>query len=198
MIRDIVFDIGRVFVEIDPRPILELLAEHAAPCTDLDSLIRSIALEDHECGRVAGPGLIARIAGLTGRPVAAELLHEKWLDMFELQPEMVELARALAERYRVYLLSNIGDLHWAHLCREYQIDALAHDALPSFVAGAMKPDAAIYLAAERRFGLVPGTTVFIDDRPENIAAAQARGWHGVLHRDHAGTVQALRALGIQA
>jgi len=198
VIRDIVFDIGWVFVHLDPRPILELLAEHEAPCTDLATLIHAIALEEHECGRMPGPVLLERIAALTGRPVSAELVHAAWLDMFEPQPAMVELAKRLAGRYGVYLLSNVGELHWEHLCREYALDDLAHDVLPSFVAGVMKPDAHIYAQAEQRFGLAPAATVFIDDRPENIAAAQARGWHGILHQDYARTRAALQALGVEA
>jgi len=198
MIRHIVFDVGHVFVRIEPRPMLELLAEHAARCVDLPSVLAAIELDEHECGRLSGDALIERIGGLTARAVSPALLTSKWLDMFEPQPEMFALARTLAARYRVYLLSNIGELHWEHLCREYALNRLAHDALPSFVAGVMKPDAAIYAQAEARFALEPQATVFIDDRAENIAAARARGWHGILHGGHAETVAALRELGVEA
>ena len=85
----------------------------------------------------------------------------------------------------MYLLSNIGDLHWAHLSREYRLHALGHGALPSYLAGVMKPHAGIYAEAERRFALTPQHTVFIDDRADNIAAACARGWHGIVHADYA-------------
>ena len=107
---------------------------------------------------------------------------------------MVELAHRLSERYRVYLLSNIGDLHWAHLSREYRLHALGHGALPSYLAGVMKPHAGIYAEAEKRFALTPQHTVFIDDRADNIAAACARGWHGIVHADYPRTLAALRAL----
>src|SRR3974390_160593 len=108
MIRNIVFDIGWVFVRLDPRPILEFLLQHEAACADLPSLIASIELNEHECGRLSGPDLLERMGALTARPVAREQLHAKWLDMFQLDPPMVQLAHALAERYGVYLLSNIG------------------------------------------------------------------------------------------
>jgi HAD superfamily hydrolase (TIGR01509 family) len=36
----------------------------------------------------------------------------------------------------------------------------------------MKPDAAIYELAINRFNLIPNETVFIDDKIENIKAAQ--------------------------
>jgi HAD superfamily hydrolase (TIGR01509 family) len=114
--------------------------------------------------------------------------------MFVLDTAMVELAHRLSERYRVYLLSNIGDLHWAHVSREYRLHALGHGALPSYLAGVMKPHAAIYAQAEKRFALTPQHTVFIDDRAENISAACSRGWHGIVHADYPRTLAALRAL----
>ena len=63
--------------------------------------------------------------------------------------------------------------------------------------GAIKPSAAIYHEAERRFGLEPAATVFIDDLPPNVAGAQACGWHAIHHRDPAGTRRQLRALGVR-
>ena len=116
--------------------------------------------------------------------------------MFELEPAMVELAHRLSERHRVFLLSNIGDLHWTHLAREYRLHAIGHGALPSYVAGVMKPHPAIYAEAERRFALEPAATVFIDDRAANVATARTRGWHGIVHQGHAGTLGHLRALGV--
>ncbi len=196
MIRNVVFDIGWVLVHLDHAPLLEWLRSHAAEAPDLDSVLARIALEDHECGRLHGQGLLERFAALAPAPLDLQETHARWVGMFELQPAMVELAHRLTERHRVYLLSNIGDLHWHHLSREYGLHRIGHGALPSFLAGVMKPHADIYAQAERRFGLEPAETVFIDDRRENIAAAEARGWQGIVHRDHASTVSALRALGV--
>jgi len=36
--------------------------------------------------------------------------------------------------------------------------------------------------------------VFIDDRADNIAAARARGWHGIVHTDYDATCAQLRQL----
>ncbi len=139
MIRNVVFDIGWVFVHLDHRPFLDFLSAHGAEAPDLDSVLARIALEEHETGRMDGQGLLARCAALASRPMDLEAAHSSWVDMFELQPAMVELARRLSDHYRVYLLSNIGDLHWAHLSREYELHRIGHGALPSFLAGVMKP-----------------------------------------------------------
>jgi 2-haloacid dehalogenase len=197
VIRNVIFDIGWVFVHLNPKPILDYLAEHEADCSHLEAMVERIRLEDHETGRLHGFGLVERLSALTRRPCVPEQMRAKWLDMFELQPAMVDLAHHLAERYRVYMLSNIGDLHWTHLCREYQLHRVGHGILPSYLAGYMKPHEGIYIEAERRFGLEPRATVFIDDKVENIEAARARGWHGIVHSSHAATRAALKELGVE-
>jgi HAD superfamily hydrolase (TIGR01509 family) len=195
-IRNVVFDIGWVFVRLEYRPLLELLRSRGVEADDLHEVLARAALGEHESGRLSGRGLLERLAALARDPVSLEELYARWIDMFELEPEMVELAHRLSETHRVYLLSNIGDLHWAHLSREYRFHRIGHGALPSFLAGVMKPHAGIYAEAERRFALEPAATVFVDDRAENIAAARSRGWHGIVHTGYQSTLSALRGLAV--
>ena len=197
MIRDIVFDIGWVFVGIHPQPMLDFLVNHGAPRMDLNDALEQVGLGDHETGRLDGVGLMARFAALAPRaPLAAVRQH--WLDLLVPHEDMMQLARQVAVQHRVYLLSNIGELHWEHLAARYSIDRIGHGALPSFQAGVMKPDTAIYAQAERKFGLTPAATVFVDDRAQNIEAARARGWHGIVHRNFNDTREALLRLGVEA
>jgi HAD superfamily hydrolase (TIGR01509 family) len=196
-IRNIVFDIGWVLVRLNYRPLLDFLQAHGAQLADRDAVMARIRLEDHETGQLPGHGLLERLRELTSSQAASlEELRIRWLDMFELEAAMVELAHRLSERYRVLLLSNIGDLHWAHLAREYRLHSIGHGALPSYVAGVMKPHAGIYAEAERRFALEPAATVFIDDRAENVASARGRGWHGIVHQDYRATLARLQDAGV--
>lgn len=195
-VRNVVFDIGWVLVHLAPQPLLRLLAAHGAELDTLEEVTSRIALHEHESGRLDGEGLIDELAALAPRTPSRTALAAAWVDMFDPQPAMFALAERLRGRHRVYLLSNVGDLHWAELRRRFRLHELGHDVIASFEAGVMKPHAGIYLQAETRFGLNPAETVFIDDRAENITAVQRRGWHGIIHADHAATVAALRALGI--
>jgi HAD superfamily hydrolase (TIGR01509 family) len=197
VIRSIVFDIGWVFVNLNPGPILKCLADHECDVRELHVLVHRIRLAEHETGRMTGRTLMEQVAALGKRPMSLDVAHAGWLDMFELQPRMVDLAHRLSEAYRVYLLSNIGDLHWAHVSREYRLHHIGHGAVLSYLAGYMKPHEGIYIEAERRFELQPRETVFIDDRAENIAAAQARGWHGIVHSGYETTVAELRGLSVE-
>ncbi len=196
MIRNIVFDIGWVLVRLNYRPILDFLRARGASVHDRDTLMARVALADHETGRLHGLGFLERLGGLACEPVTPEETHAHWVNMFELETAMIDLAHRLSEHYRVFLMSNIGDLHWAHLSREYRLHALGHGALPSYLAGIMKPHAGIYAEAERRFALEPAATVFIDDRADNIATARARGWRGIVHGGYVQTLTTLTSLGV--
>ena len=194
--RNVVFDIGWVLVHLAPDPLLELLRAHGAAVERLEDVTSRIALHEHESGRLDGEGLVDELARLAPRPTSRAALASAWIDMFEPQPAMFSLAERLRGRYRVYLLSNVGDLHWSELQRRFRLHELGHDVIASFEAGVMKPLPGIYEQAERRFDLLPHETVFIDDRAENIDAVRKRGWHGIIHVDYDATVQALRGLGI--
>lgn len=195
-IAHVVFDIGQVLVKLRPAPLFALLAEHGYEPDDLERVARRIGIVEHETGRLGGAGLLANIAALAPQPLDPVRVQTAWLDMFEPDPRMLRLAARLRATHGVFLLSNVGELHWAHLRAAWRIHEVGHDALPSFEVGVMKPDEAIYREAERRFALDPARTVFIDDRSENVAAAQACGWHAVHHRDAEQTCRVLRSLGL--
>lgn len=197
-ITQVVFDIGQVLVKLRPAPLFALLAEHGYQPDDLERVAHRIRIFEHETGRLDGAGLLANVAALAPRPPDPARLQAAWLDMFEPDRRMIDLAARLRSTHGVFLLSNVGDLHWAHLRGVWRVHELAHDALPSFEVGVMKPDEAIYREAERRFALDPARTVFIDDRAENVAAARNRGWQAIHHGDTEGTLRALRTLGVDA
>lgn len=193
---DVVFDIGRVLVALQPERLLALLREHGASVRTLEEVTGRIDLTAHETGRLEGSQLLQQIAALAPQPIAASALEEAWVDMLRPDPAMLRLAERLRRRHRIFLLTNVGDLHWAHLEQVVGLHHYALDVLRSDLAGVMKPDPKIYLEAECRFGLSPAQTVFIDDRPENVDAACARGWQAFVHRDSVLTTATLRGLGL--
>ena len=177
--------------------MLEFLHRRGAPRLDLHATLERVGLNDHETGRMDGAALIERFRALAPQASHAEL-RDQWLDMFAPHADMIALTQRIAPHHGVYLLSNIGHLHWEHLVERHGIAGVGHGALTSFHAGVMKPDTAIYAQAEHKFALVPAMTVFVDDRPENIEAARARGWHGIVHRNFKDTRQGLLRLGVEA
>ncbi len=197
-IDSVVFDIGRVLVDLDFGRLLAFFADHGVDVAQVGDILQRIDLAAYERGEFDGDALLRRIAGLGSRPMPLAAVRERWNDIFVPQPQMLALLHEVATRHRVFLLSNIGDLHWEHLQETLGVGSLGHGALPSFRAGVSKPDPAIYERAESVFGLSPAATVFIDDLEENVMAARRRGWHAIQHRSHSATIAELRRLGIAA
>lgn len=122
--------------------------------------------------------------------------HDRWLDLAgPVIDSSVMLMRRLREKgVPVMALSNFGvgsfRLAQGHFDFLNEFDRL-------FVSGHMgviKPETAIYQQVEAACGQPPASLFFTDDRPDNIAAAQARGWTTHLFEGPEGLARKLVAL----
>lgn len=192
----VVFDVGHVLAEADYAPFLALLARHGADFRSMDAFCDAVDLDAHEAGEVDGEAFLWRIQGLLRQPIPRPLLVHEWNAMYRPVAPLLAAARRLKATHRVFVLSNMGEVHWPHLETLLDLPGIAHGALASWMVRCMKPAGAIYAHAEQRFGLVPACTVFVDDRGDNVAAARGRGWTAVRHSTPEATLQALAQLGL--
>lgn len=197
MIRNVVFDVGGVLLNLRYEPFIRYLQEAGIDMRDLPAWLTQVDLAAHERGEMTGEALLGRIAGMASHPLDLAELRSRWLDMFDRCDDMFRLASGLMQEHRVYLLSNVGDLHWDYFNSLYGLDSLVHGALASFRVGAIKPQADIYRKAESMFDLDPAVTVFIDDLPQNVAGARQCGWQAIHHRRVPATLDQLRSLGVR-
>ena len=182
-VKYIVFDLGKVLIDYCYDDFFALLSSRGVQSCEVEDFLIRVRLHDYEHGRLTCADFLAGINRLLDHPLDQDQLMIAWNGLFTPIPEMLELAAQLKSRYPVYLLSNIGKLHWEYLLSTYGLDTVCHDRLASFEAGAMKPAATIYQAAQQRFFLEPANTLFIDDKDENIRGAISCGWQGFVHRD---------------
>lgn len=177
-IRAVVFDIGNVLVEWHPerafdRTIGPARREALFAGVDLDTMNARVDMGEE-------------IADVVTETAAAHpefsddilLWHKNWLDMFwPAIPRSVTMLKALRARgVPVFALSNFGT-STLELSERYYPFLLDFDR--RFVSGhlaMMKPDPALYAHVEAETGVAPEGLFFIDDRAENIAAADTRGW----------------------
>lgn len=195
-ISTIVFDVGRVLIDFSYDHFFTWLADHGARIHNVEHFVEQTDLPAYEHGRIGNENFLDRLNALLDEPVDHAILTAKWLDLFSPIEDMLQLAEQLKTRYGVYLLSNTSALHWQHIVPRYRLDAISHGLLASFEVGAMKPDPAIFHAAEQRFELKPKTTVFIDDIVENAEGARRCGWQSIHHKNSHTTRQHLQTLGV--
>ncbi|MCI2399765.1 HAD family phosphatase [Aliiroseovarius subalbicans] len=124
--------------------------------------------------------------------------HDRWLD---LATPVIDLSlrsfRALkAQGVPVFALSNFGRGSFSlsesrdHFLAEFDRRYISGHM------GVTKPNPRIYEMVEQDCGIAPEHLLFVDDRAENIAAAEARGWQGHVFTSPEGWVAHLIAAGL--
>jgi putative hydrolase of the HAD superfamily len=188
---NLVFDLGAVLVQWQPQ---DLLRQHFPNEAASPEQAKALAGEffhhadwmSFDRGTLPMDSVIARTGerlGLPGRSVAS--LVAGIGDYLTALPDTVALLarlRELRERdssIRLYYLSNMPQPYARTLEQRHDFFQWFDGGVFSGDVNHIKPEAAIYELLESRYALQPERTVFIDDLALNIAAAQARGWHGI-------------------
>lgn len=196
----LIFDIGGVLVDWDPRFLYErLLPEGEA----LDAFLRDVVTPEWHFQHDAGRPFAETSAELTGRfPHHAELIAA-WGPRFNdsnraLIPGMDALLSELDEGgVPLLAITNFSGEFFPGFRAKYP--ALFDRFRAILMSGdekLVKPDAAIYRLALARFGVAAGDAVFVDDRADNVAGAEAVGMAGIVFTDAAALRVSLRALGL--
>ena len=98
---------------------------------------------------------------------------------------MIEWAQRLQRAgIRTGILSNIGDAMTEGLMKKLDWLCDFYHCTWSYALRLAKPEAAIYQAAAQGLHTPIGNILFIDDKAENVAAAQEAGMQAIQYRDH--------------
>jgi len=195
----VVFDIGRVLYQWDLRFLFAKLIADPAQC---EWFVTNVVTEEWHFASDAGRPLAEMIPELTARfPQYGDWIEAYRTRFLETLPAPVagthELVRRLAARgVPLFALSNFGAEFWAMFRPVAPLFDHFSGCVISGEEGVVKPDPAIYAILEQRSGLAGSDLLFVDDRPDNIAAAQTRGWRGHVFKDAAALEGDLAALGL--
>lgn len=101
--------------------------------------------------------------------------------------------------YGVYVLSNFGEYaqHRAVELGAINFMDLLDGYIYSYMIHEIKPDRAIYDALIDKYGLEPAECVFIDDVERNVEGARAAGMQGILFTGYEDACDRLRELGLE-
>lgn len=196
----LLFDLGRVVLDIDFKRALACWAGHAG-CEPSDIGGRFAAddvLKQYESGKIGDDAYFAQLRAQLGVEISDAQLLEGWNAIFVGEiPGIAPLLARAAERLPLYALSNTNPPHIAHFSNAYA-DVLSHfrELYLSSTIGLLKPDAAAYDHVVEAIGMPASRVLFFDDLAENVEAARARGLNAVQVKSSADVARALDALGI--
>ena len=199
-VKSVVFDVGNVLVDWNPRAFFQ---RHIADPARLDRFLGEVATLEWHTQHDAGRSFADTSAELIAlHPDEAEHIR-LWGERFDEQigdvlPGMADLVADLDARgHPLFAVTNFSHEFWPSFrAREAVLLDRFRDILVSGEVKLVKPDPAIYALALDRFGLEAGEGLFVDDRADNVAAAERAGFVGHVFRDAPTLRSALEGYGL--
>lgn len=186
MIKNILFDLGGVIMDIDRmRAVraLEALGMHNANEV-LGEYAQQGPFGALESGSISVEEWRRQMRAFIAGEVEDAALDKAFISFLVGIPEYrLDRLRELRGRFGIYMLSNTNELMWeTEIKRQFGQQGLEMDdyfdgIVTSFEAKAMKPDAGIFEYARKKLGIEPDETLFLDDSEANCEAARVLGWH---------------------
>ncbi|MFM9851596.1 MAG: HAD family hydrolase [Sphingomonadaceae bacterium] len=182
MVRAVVFDVGNVLYGWQPRRLYEHLIDDDQV---LDAFLRDVVTMDWHLQHDAGRDFADTSAELIAQHPEHRELIKAWGARFEETitgpiPGSLDIVRDLdAAGVPLFGITNFSHEFFPpfRAARSEIFDRFA-DIVVSGDERLIKPDAAIYQLAVKRFGLAVGEGLFVDDRLENVEAASTNGFVG--------------------
>ena len=184
MTEAVVFDLGKVLLEFDYRIALRKIILRCRLA--LPELIQFVThdplLLRYETGLLTSEQFYREICAVAGFAGSRDEFADMFGDIFSPIEPMIRLHAALRERgLATYIFSNTNEMAISHIQKRYPFFGGFNGYIYSYEHQVMKPAAGLYEVVERLSGRRGGEIVYLDDRPENVAAGAARGWRAILH-----------------
>lgn len=185
MIKTVVFDLGGVLIDHDPRYLYrKLIPEEAEMTAFLTDVCHHDWNEMQDAGRPLSEATAERVALFPEQAELIEAYYGRWVEMLDgaVDGSVEILAELKGSGTPLYALTNFS-------AETFEIAKPLYDFLDWFdgilVSGEeklIKPDPRIYALLLDRYGLNAEGSVFIDDRADNVKAARDMGFHAIQFR----------------
>jgi glucose-1-phosphatase len=198
--RAIIFDIGRVLIQVDIHRAMAGLSSDITltPQEVWAAIEKDPRWPDWQEGRMSPPDWHAHLTKRLGSSLNFQQFQEVWnsaLDPEPIQPE--PFLEALSKNYRLALLSNTDPVHMSHAEAHFPFFRFFPRRIYSYRVGTSKPDPLIYRNAMRACNVRAEEAIYIDDVPAYAEAARRLGMTGLVFQTPEELQIGLRELGIK-
>ncbi len=194
MIKNIIFDLGNVILNIDTKYSKEEFSKYGLNnFNQLYTLAAQSEIFDRlEIGIISPEEFFEEFRIITKTDLSDDIIRHCWNALILDYPEgRIKLLQTLKPRYRTFLLSNTNKIHYDFytevLKAEFGInglEALLEKAYFSHEIGMKKPNSEIFEFVLNQSDLVPTETLFIDDNWDNVTAAEKLGIRTIYLKDN--------------
>ncbi len=181
-IKAIIFDLGRVLVEVD---FTNLFKKYINPGNNpgfsftLEEVMHLDWFVDHSSGKCTSEQFFLRVKEIYNMDVTFDEFKKEWASIFKPIPEMEVFVKETASRYPVGLLSDTDSVHWNYLLKTSPFLTIFEQPILSYKIGAMKPAELCYQKAAESVNTPIENCLFIDDRKVNVEGALKAGMQAI-------------------
>jgi 2-haloacid dehalogenase len=178
----VVFDIGGVLLDWDPRYLYRKLFEDEA---EMERFLAEVCTMDWHHQHDLGIPFAESCAALAARhPDQAELIHAWGERSEEMEGGEIEATVAILRELReagvpVYALTNMEQETYPRRRQRYAFMGWFTGTIASYQEGVAKPDPEIFHRLLDRFQLDPRRTLLIDDSAANVRTAASLGFRTI-------------------
>jgi len=196
----ILFDLGNVLIEWDPRHLYRKLFD--GDDESMEHFLATVCTGEWNRQMDAGKPFAEAVAELQqAHPAQADLIaawHLRWSETLGGPIDgSVEILATLRERgHRLYALTNWSAETFPVARKRFEFLTWFEGIVVSGEVRMTKPDPEIFELALERFELTPDDTVFIDDSSHNVATARRLGMQAVHFQSSSQLHAALRDFGV--
>jgi putative hydrolase of the HAD superfamily len=191
MIKNIVFDFGDIFINLDKLAVYKHLEKfgfkYVSP--ELDSLAKN-----YEMGLISSSDFVLALKEMFPTANEDEIIAAWNSILLDFPIERLEFIEQLAaeKKYRLFLLSNTNELHIDCVIKSMgtanfnRFKSCFEQFYLSHEINLRKPNTDIYAYVLGKNQLKSEETLFIDDMPENTKAAEGLGiktWNLLLEKE---------------
>ena len=200
VIKAIISDLGRVFVDFDHDKSCGKLAKLAGCDIEdvYDFIYRSKTDIKLDRGELAPGAFYKRVVEHFKLKLTYQEFRYIFGNIFTLKKPVYRLYLKLKKHgYKVVFLSNTNVIHFEHCAKKFPMKKVFSGGIRSDKEGLMKPHPRLYLRAAALTHCKPEECVFIDDIYEYVDAARAVGLKGIQFKSAGQLVRDLKKLGVR-
>jgi FMN phosphatase YigB (HAD superfamily) len=195
-IEAIIFDIGRVIIDLDPSRAIAAIGggSKLAPYKVWLAVQKDPLWLGWQEGRVTPRAWYKNLIAKFHTPISFDEFCNAWNSV--LAPKTIlpeELFKRLAKKCRLVLLSNTDPIHVKYMESKFKFMRYFSKRIYSCEVGASKPSVKIFRAAIKASGVPAERALYIDDIEEYVLAGQAAGLNAVQFRSRRQLEAVLRA-----
>lgn len=197
MIKNIIFDLGGVIINIDYNLTIKAFRELGIPYFDqmFSKFQQDRVADNFEKGLISENDFRNHIRAAANINYDDETIDRAWNAMLlDFPPRRIDMLRKLkSEGFNLFLLSNTNSIHQRALQHDFEVqfgiafDNLFTRAYYSHDTGMRKPEKEIFGKVLNEFELQPTETLYIEDSKQHTDVAQSLGIHCVLMQTNGDT-----------